>query len=108
MKLRICCQSSYNNALEKLEKKWNLQRTPITDSIWDCKYLSKDTRQNFEYWIELTTLEQLFELQKDLYVEGGFNNELIINKWEIGDRTDGKYKKIEEGFGLKVYNDYME
>ena len=110
MKLRICCANSFVNCLEKLEEKWHLQRTPLTTHPCESKSLSRDTREYFEYWIELNTLEELFELQKDLYVEDkAFNNYIILYKWEIWDRRKyGEYKKLEEDFGLKIYNDYLE
>ena len=108
MKLRIWCVSSTEDSLKGLVHKWHLERTPIREDFDGERIYSKDTGNCFEYWIEINTLEELFALQKDLYKEYGFNNELVISKWEIGKCENGEYKKFDEGFGLKVYNEYME
>lgn len=108
MKLRIWGVNHWSDSLKPLIAKWHLKRTPMREGFDGERVYSKDTENPFEYWIELNTLEDLFELQKDLYEETEFNNELIISKWVIGKYEDNKYKEIEEGFGLKIYNDYME
>lgn len=111
MKLRIWCVSCYVDSLEPLIHKWKLQRTPIRKSLDGEETYSKDTGKHFEYWIEINTLEELFALQKDLteLSKGtGWDNELILSKWSIAEDKDGEYKVTERGWGIKVYNDYME
>ena len=109
MKLRIWCVSCIEDSLKPLVKKWHLKRTPIKKSLDGDRTYSKDTDKCFEYFIEINTLEDLFALQKDLNkLTTGWDNELILSEWTIGKWKGEKYEIKEKGWGLQVYNDYME